>query len=167
MIWNWLESRSVISAKSYFSTPVRLYDSSFSSNTRLLKFFKSSSNRIVYLCKENLHFLFFKMTFGNTIKKNLAMCFYDRNQTHVLDVNRLLAIIVAIFAIGSIFLFALLEAENARDYVISAFVFAAVFGIFISFIDTSIKTTKIFSLFDANEKIIEKSKDLHLASIHF
>lgn len=92
------------------------------------------------------------------VKMNLAMCLFYPNQTHILDAKRLVVMIVGVLPIGSIALFILLEADEATHYVISVFSIVATFGIFISFVDTTIKTTMIFSLVDLNVRIIEKSK---------
>lgn len=116
-----------------------------------------STNRNLYFCEQSA-FQFTRMEVFKIVRKDLGICFYCPNQTHILDMKRLLAVLSQIASIISIFLFVRLEADNATDYVVSAILFVAVAGVFMSFIDTSIKTTKIFSFIDTNEKDINKSE---------
>lgn len=102
-----------------------------------------------------------------TIQMNLAMCFYQPNQTRIFDVKRLLVIFILISGIGSGVLFALFDADNTPDFVICTFVIVTKIGILISFIDTAIKTTEIFSLVDGIVNSIEISKpDIYLHCVH-
>lgn len=98
------------------------------------------------------------MEFGKTAKMNLAMCFYDRNQTEIFHWKRLVFILICAPGIWSTILFVIFEADNVAEYVTSAFINSAVIGVFSSFIDTSCNSAKIFTFFDLAEKIIERSK---------
>lgn len=91
-------------------------------------------------------------------KKNLSMCLYYPNQAQIFDVKRLYAVMVQILVVISILLFAIFETNDITDYVISAYLIAAAFGISIAFIDTTLKTTKIFALIDLDVKVIKASK---------
>lgn len=98
------------------------------------------------------------MELYRTVRMNLANCFYYPNQKRIFGTKRLLAIFLEVLAMISILFFILLEAENAMDYVTAGFLFVPAFGILISFIDTTIKTTKIFAMVDTSVKTIEKSE---------
>lgn len=98
------------------------------------------------------------MEFGKTSKMNLTKCFYYPNQTHVFNSKRLLVALLGILAIGSNVLYVFRVAHDAMEYVISAFFIVTAIGIFVSFIDTSMKTAKIYSLIDFGVKIVRKSK---------
>lgn len=98
------------------------------------------------------------MNFGNTAKKNLTTCFYYPNQTRVFDTKRLFAMTVGISTNTLTLAFALFDASNMEEYVISSYLIVTVFGISMSFIDTIFKTTKIFSLANVGENLMKKSK---------
>lgn len=99
------------------------------------------------------------MVFGNMSKRNLATCLYYPNQTEIINVKRLFAIILGISPIVSISLFALFEADNPTDYVCAVYMIVVSFGTFVSFIDTTLKTAKIFSLIDLGVRIFRKSRN--------
>lgn len=88
------------------------------------------------------------MEFIEIVKVKLATCFYYPNQTHVFSVQRLRVIFLGVFTILSQLLFVCLDADNMSDFVIAALIIESVTGTVISFVDTSLKTTKIFSTID-------------------
>lgn len=78
-------------------------------------------------------------------KKNLHGCFYYRNDTHVFNVKRHQRTLPGISAIVQLLLFLHFEADNIKLYVICALISMSAIAIFSSFIDTSLKSTMIFS----------------------
>lgn len=102
------------------------------------------------------------MKIGKTLKTKLARCLYDRNQPQLFYMKRSLTIAYCYFGISLIILFVPFEANNVTEYVTSAFVSVASIGIVTSFIDTSIKSAKVFSLIDLIEKIVNSSKYFEL-----
>lgn len=122
--------------------------------------------KICVLCKISAD-LFIKMEVFEIIKKKLALCLYYREQTQIFDMNRVLAILFGILPLCSLLLFTLFDADNATDYVMSAFLIVAGTGTLISFIDTTLKTAQIFSFIDRSAKIIEISKHCQPSGIEF
>lgn len=98
------------------------------------------------------------MKFFKAIEMNLAACFYYPNQTRMLIGKRLLGLVSGLLCVFANILFLIFDAGNAREYVISAFMLVTGAGICISFIDTCIKTTQIFSLVGGCVEAIEKGK---------
>lgn len=102
------------------------------------------------------------MEFFKISKINLSNCFFSPNQTHVFHAKRVVFILVGVLAIIQFLLLIFLETDNATEGVISGLFIVTTAGIVISFIDTALKTMKIFSLIDSCVKILKKSKHCQL-----
>lgn len=102
---------------------------------------------ICTLHKLNQYF-FIKMKYFKKVRKNLATCLYDPNQTGLFHKKRLMVSFTALLVIGSLFMSFIGDVDNMIDFVYLAYFISAIIGAFCSFIHTSIKTPTIFVLID-------------------
>lgn len=98
------------------------------------------------------------MKLFETIRENLARCFYDPNQSRLFNEKQSLAVVVLFGTVGSLVLFFIYVADDVVEYVSCAYFIIVGTGILVAFIDTILKTTKIFGLIACVEGIIEKSE---------
>lgn len=91
-----------------------------------------------------------KMNFFETIKINLAKCFYYPNQTNLFNTKRSLITFAAFLVVVSLFLFLFYEATSVIEYVRSAYMCNSLFCVFISYLSTVFKTKLIFEFIDTN-----------------
>lgn len=91
------------------------------------------------------------MKFFATIKANFRRCLYYPNQPRIFSAKRLLASFAAFLTIGSHVLFLCYETDDIEEYVFSGYFITTFLGVFLSFIDTTLKTNKIFSAIDEFE----------------
>lgn len=102
------------------------------------------------------------MEFYESIKIILAKCFYFPNQMHIFNMKRLLAILAGLFIVVTQFAFLFCDADSITEYVSSAYMTVSALGIFISLIDTTLKTETIFKLIDNDIEVITKRSESRL-----
>lgn len=103
------------------------------------------------------------MTVFETIRKNLAMCLYYPNETHLFDKRRMVVIFVGFLVDASLLAFIVFEANSMEEYAFSAYFVTAFFGIFGSFIHTSTRTPTIFVIIDKDveEEVNERKFEIN------
>lgn len=98
------------------------------------------------------------MIFFEKIKTNLRLSFYYPNRSENFDRKHLLITFAWFLNIVLNFIFLIYETESIDEYVSSAYLITTIIGIFLSYIDTTLKTATIFRLIDESEKVFINRK---------
>lgn len=97
------------------------------------------------------------MELFQTVQKNLTLLGFHRNRSDCCNYSfnrrNFCAIVIYIVGITSIFTFAVHSAKSPEEYMDSFYILAVLFTIFISFLTTNLKMSKLFNFFDNCEKI--------------
>lgn len=113
-----------------------------------------------------------KMELFQTVQTNLTLLGFIRNhgdcRNYSFNRRNVCATVIYIVGITSIFIFAVYSANSPEEYMDSFYLLAVLFTIFISFMTTNLKMTKLFNFFDSCEKIYNsKSKFYYIQMLKF
>lgn len=99
------------------------------------------------------------MKLFKTVQRNFALLDFNRNHNDRLFNRRnFLGVIIFVLGIVHHFTFVILSANTPEDYMDSAYILAVSVSIFVSYVTTIYKMTKLFDFFDDCENIRNKSK---------
>lgn len=93
-----------------------------------------------------------------TVQWSLALVGYYNSQPHRFSIKQKAHILVTVLSIISICVHVSRGANSPQEYILSIFMIVTIFGIFVSFVDTSNKAEIIFLFIEKVQKIINEGE---------